>query len=309
MQPIRVLETAQSLVGRPQSRGAPLRRSPRRSTVLYLVLWLMLWAGYNTGPYYILDPSFPVDTRELIHGVRAFFPVLAGWLALMLILVRGGVKVPAIMGPLGLFSFFTIIGLATSFLLPFEQAFQAVWWGVAFGAPAAILVLALTDPQPDYAMKKLLTLSWVIDIAMMVAIVLALPVIGGPSFLPGEGRALHMGGSFSVNEFAGMAGPRNTGLGRYAGVAALAALGRLGQTARLGETVLGYGVACLPLHPGGCPGPHRDPGVHRGRFRNSSPPPHVAGGHVELGNRSDVTVGHGRLVAALLAILDPRRPI
>jgi O-antigen ligase len=147
----------------------------------------------------------------------------------MLILVRGGIKVPAIMGPLGLFCFFTIIGLAPSFLLPAEQAFQAVWWGVAFGAPAAILVLALTDPEPDYAIKKLLTLSWVIGIAMMVAIILALPVIGGPSFVPGEGRALHMGGSFVVNEFAGMAGPRSTGLGRYAAVAALAALGRLGQ--------------------------------------------------------------------------------
>jgi hypothetical protein len=189
----------------------------------------MLWMGYNTGPWFVLDPSFPANTQVLIHGVRAFFPILAGWLALMLILVRGGVKVPAIMGPLGLFSFFTIIGLAPSFLLPFEQAFQAVWWGVAFGAPAAILVLALTDPEPDYAMKNLLTLSWVVAIAMMVAIILALPVIGGPSFVPGEGRALHMGGAFSVNEFAGMAGPRNTGLSRYAGVAALAALGRLLQ--------------------------------------------------------------------------------
>jgi hypothetical protein len=189
----------------------------------------MLWAGYNTGPYYFLDPSFPADTRELIHGVRAFFPILAAWLALMLMLVRGGMKTPAIMGPLGLFSFFTIIGLGSSFLLPAEQAWQAVWWGVAFGAPAAILVLVLTDPQPEYAMKNLLTLSWVIDIAVMVAIILALPVIGGPSFVPGEGRALHRGGTFVVNEFAGMAGPRSTGLGRYAGVAALAALGRLGQ--------------------------------------------------------------------------------
>jgi hypothetical protein len=189
----------------------------------------MLWAGYNTGPWYVLDPSFPASTQVLVHGVRAFFPVLAGWLALMLMLGRGGMNRPAIMGPLGLFSFFMIIGLGPSFLLPREQAFQAVWWGVAFGAPIAVLILGLTDPQPDYAMRNLLTLSWVIDTAMMVAIILALPVIGGPSFMPGEGHALHMGGTFVVNEFAGMAGPRNTGLGRYAGVAALAALGRLVQ--------------------------------------------------------------------------------
>jgi len=224
-----MLETEQRLLRKGQSRGTPLRQPPHRSALLYLVLWLMLWAGYNTGPNLVLDPSFPADTRVLIHGVRAFFPILAGWLALMLMLVRGGMKKPAIMGPLGLFSFFTIIGLGSSFLIPAEQAWQAVWWGVAFGAPLAVLVLTLSDPEPDYAVKNLLTFSWVIDIAMMVAIILALPVIGGPSFMPGEGRGSHMGGTFVVNEFAGMAGPRNTGLGRYAGVAALAALGRLWQ--------------------------------------------------------------------------------
>ncbi len=217
------------MAGKAQSRGFPVRRPSHRSSLLYLVLWFMLWAGYNTGPYYFLDPSFPIDTRELIHGVRAFFPILAGWLALMLMLARGVIKRPAIMGPLGLLSFFTLVGLAPSFLLPAEQAWQAVWWGVAFGAPAAILVLILSDPQPDNAMKNLLTFSWVINVGMMVAIILALPVIGGPSFVPGEGNAMHRGGTFVVSEFAGMAGPRSTGLGRYAGVAALAALGRLGQ--------------------------------------------------------------------------------
>lgn len=228
MQSIHIPETARSLVGKTQSGGTPLRRSPRRSALLYLVLWLMLWAGYNTGPNLVLDPSFPADTRVLIHGVRAFFPLLAGWLALMLMLVRGGMKRLVIIGPLGLFSFFTLVGLGPSLLLSGES-FQAVYWCVAFGAPAAILVLALTDPQPDYAMKNLLTLSWVIGIAMMVAVVLVLPVIGGPSFMPTQGGAMHRVGTFTVDEVAGMAGPRNTGLGRYVGVAALAALGRIGQ--------------------------------------------------------------------------------
>ena len=229
MQSTPVPETPQSLIGKTQRPATPLRRSPHRSTLLYLVLWLMLWAGYNSGPWYVLDPSFPASTPVLIHGVRAFLPVLAGWLALILMLGRGRMKRPAIMGPLGLFSFFMIIGLGPSFLLPGERAIQAVWWAAAFGAPLAVLILGLTDPQPDVALRNLLTLSWVIDTFMMVAIILALPVIGGPSFMPGEGRALHVGGTFVVEKFAGMPGPRNTGLGRYAGVAALAALGRLCQ--------------------------------------------------------------------------------
>ena len=232
MRSIHVPETAQTLIGKAQSRGAPPRRSPRQSTLLYLVLWLMLWMGYNTGPWYVLDPSFPANNKVLIHGLRAFFPILAGWLALMLMLVRGGIKVPAIMGPLGLLGFFGFVGLAPSLLLSTEP-FQAAYWCVAFAAPVAILILVLTDPQPDYAMKKLLTLSWVIAAVMMVGIVLALPVVGGPSLVPGPQGALHIGGAFDtdrgVGNALGMGGTRNTGIARYAGVAALAALGRLLQ--------------------------------------------------------------------------------
>ncbi len=79
-------------------------------------------------------------------------------------------------------------------------------------------------------MDRLLTLSWLIAIFMMIGIVLSLPVIGGPALIPGEGAPAHMGGAFFVSDVAGMAGPRNTGVARYAGVAALAGLGRLWQT-------------------------------------------------------------------------------
>src|SRR5437899_13038723 len=118
--------TIQSAQGRP----ARLFKSPRGRAPLYLVLWLLLWCGYNTGPWYVLDPSFPATTAELIHGVRAFFPLLAGWLALIMILARGGVNKPAFMGPLGLLCFYTIIGL-TSSLFCANDIFQQSYWGVA----------------------------------------------------------------------------------------------------------------------------------------------------------------------------------
>ncbi len=205
-------------------------RAPRSRAGLYTALWLLLWAAYNTDPWLVLSPSFPANTLQLIHGVRAFFPVLAGWLALMLILERGGVNKPALIGPLGLLCFFTIIGLVSSLFLS-TQNFVATCWGAAFGAPLLILMLALSDDQPEQSMSRLLTLSWLVAVVMMVGIVLALPLIGGPSLLPTDGSEFHVKGGWSVDTvaFADMPGPRGNGLARYAAVAGLAALGGISQ--------------------------------------------------------------------------------
>jgi O-antigen ligase len=134
------------------------------------------------------------------------------------------------MGPLGLFSFYTIIGLVSSLLLS-TNVFQAVYFALAFGSPLLILMLALSDNQPEQSMSQLLTLSWLVAVVMMVGIVLALPFIGGPSLLPTDGNLFHVKGGWGVQNvaFADMPGPRGTGLARYAAVAGLASLGGISQ--------------------------------------------------------------------------------
>jgi len=206
-----------------------VRDRARPAVFFYLILWAMLWAGYNTGPWYVLHPSFPADTPALIHGVRAFFPLLAGWLALTLMVTRGGVKGLAILGPLGLFGFFALIGLVPSLLFS-SNVFQQTYWCLAFAAPLAILALTLSSPRPEYAVSQLLDFSWIVAMVMTAGIVLALPVIGGPTLMPTEGGAFRSAGAFTTHSLLGMAGTRSTGLGRYAGVAALAALAKLLQT-------------------------------------------------------------------------------
>ncbi len=232
---------------RPLDMAAGIRSlpAPGSRAALYMGLWLLVWAAYNTGPWIVLDPSFPKSTAQLINGIRAFSPMLAGWLALMLILHRGGVSKLGLMGPLGLFSFYTIIGLVPSVFLS-TNVFQAVYFALAFGCPLLILMLALSDDQPEQSMSRLLTLSWLVAVVMMVGIVLALPLIGGPSLLPTDGNVFHIKGGWSVDTvaFADMPGPRGTGLARYAAVAGLAALGGISQ-GRLAVRL--FWVAMIPV--------------------------------------------------------------
>jgi len=219
--------------------------APRSRAALYMGLWMLVWAAYNTGPWVVLDPSFPASTAQLINGIRAFSPMLAGWLALMLILQRGGISKLGLMGPLGLFGFYTLIGLVPSLFLS-TNVYQAMYFALAFGCPLLILMLALSDDQPGRTMSRLLTLSWLVAVVMMVGIVLALPLIGGPSLLPTDGSVFHVKGGWSVDTvaFADMPGPRGTGLARYAAVAGLAALGGISQ-GKLAARV--FWVAMVPV--------------------------------------------------------------
>lgn len=207
---------------------------PRRSSLLPaglagLALWLMLWAGYNTGPGYVLDPAFPSSNWELVHGLRAFLPLLAGWLALTMLLARQRVVSQAVEGPLGLLIVFAFVGLLASALLS-EEPLQALYWAFAMGAIILVLMAVLCGAEEQPAMSRLLTLNWLIATALTLGILIGLPFLGGPSpslVNPLDPHA-HWG-RFATPDFIGMAGTRNTGLARYAAVAGVAAAGRLWQ--------------------------------------------------------------------------------
>ena len=99
-------------------RQSPVAQAPKRrgrvsrNALIAVGLWALLWSGYNTGPWYVEDPRFPASTAELFHGIRAFFPLFAGWFAILLLIVRAKRVGRGIMGPLGLVLFFS---MATQF--------------------------------------------------------------------------------------------------------------------------------------------------------------------------------------------------
>ena len=210
----------------------PLQRRAKNSrqklaALAGMGLWLLIWSGYNSGPWYVMDPNFPTTNWELIHGVRAFFPQLAGWFALLWLLTpskttsRGAVE-----GPLGLMLVYSLVGVTSSMLLS-PDWFQASYWALAYGSVALVGIAILSTDQPLETASYVLTLSGIIAVVMTVGIAVGMPLIGGPS-VTADPLALHtISGGYETANFAGMAGTRNTGFARYAAVAGLYALGRM----------------------------------------------------------------------------------
>jgi len=192
-----------------------------------VALWILIWAGYNTGPWVVARPGFPASKLEFFQGIRAFFPQLAGWLALLWLLLQQKVKSWTLEGPLGLMLLFSLVGVVSSLLFsPYE--FQSAYWGLAFASTALVAIVILSNERPVEAASALLTLSEFIAVFMMAGIIVGMPLLGGSSVLPGDPLALHsVTSGYATAGFLGMAGTRNTGFARYAAVAGLAALGRI----------------------------------------------------------------------------------
>ena len=197
-------------------------------------LWLLIWSGYNSGPWYVLHPNFPASNLELIHGVRAFFPFLAGWLSILYLLTQRKVRLWVFEGPLALMLLYAAVGAISSLLLSTEW-FSALYWDLAYGSVALVGIAILSTDQPLETASSVLTLSGIIAVIMTLGIMIGLPLIGGPTVVQSDPLALHaMSGSYATSSFMGMAGTRNTGFARYAAVAGLYALGRMWQ----GRTIL-----------------------------------------------------------------------
>lgn len=227
------MPTAQSqLRHRPE---APHRVWLRPAVLFCLFLWFLIWSGYNTGVYELYEPGFPTSTLDLIQGLRVFLPILAGWLALVLIFTRSGLKKRAISGPLGLMLFFAAAGVVSSaFLSP--HPIRALCWAAEFAAVILVLMAAMSQADGLDTVSRLMTFNWMIGIAILIGLLGAIPFLGHGTLTPAVANPLgvkaYSPGSDSSSLLGVMPNTRNTGLARYAGVAGVVALARLLQGKR-----------------------------------------------------------------------------
>ena len=84
--------------------------------MLTSALCLLVWSGYNSTIYFCMDPFFPKNFINLLHGVRAFFPILAGLIAAAQLAQRRSIPKWQAFGPLGLLLLYAGIGLSSSLL-------------------------------------------------------------------------------------------------------------------------------------------------------------------------------------------------
>ncbi len=214
---------------------------PRLNTLVALGLWFLLWCGYNTSNAFVRSPGFPRDTTELIHGVRAFFPILAGWLALLVVLSRAKRALNWVMGPLGLFLLYALVGVVSSLVLSIDPI-DSIYWGANYLSIILVMlaIVSVEDALPD--LSKLLVFNWIVSTVLTFTLLGALPFLGGGGG-GGEGdvysesvvRHSYNGGGMIM----GMAGARNTGFGRYAAIAALAGLAKLRTGSRKSRFIWG----------------------------------------------------------------------
>jgi O-antigen ligase len=226
--------------GKPVMVGQGVDRQPwtRVSTILAIGLWILLWAGYNTGPYYLGRRDFPANTLELIHGLRAFVPMLAGWVALLRLLTRPNMLMRWIMGPLGLLVLYAAVGLASSALESVEPG-QAMYWGANYLAVVLVLlaIVAIDDPLLD--LQRVLLFDWIVAALMTMSLLAAIPLLGPGIIMETQAGAVRVHSYLGGASILGMASTRNTGFARYAAIAGIAAFARVWKGERTTRIIWG----------------------------------------------------------------------
>ena len=188
----------------------------------------MLWAGYNANPQK-LDFS---NLLNLFHGIRAFFTIFAAFFALIFLLRRRSFSFQIFRTPLGFLSIYTLIGIISSIFLS-RNPLLALYWAISYFSAFTVLLVVLADSNPISSLSLLINLNWIIVFIITIGLfVLFLFQPGVISFLFSgnflSGRPFeNLAGVLAGKEILGMVGTRPTGLGRYAGVAALVALAKL----------------------------------------------------------------------------------
>ena len=211
------------------ARSAESSPRPARGTLWVGFLWLMLWAGYNTSFERLLEPDFPRNALDLFHGYRALFPMLAGWLAGLMLVVKGTRAGRTLAGPLGLLALYALIGIISSLLLS-SQPLTAVYWACQYASVILVLWASLSEVDPLPCLSRLIKLNWIIVILLAAAILSAIWFDPEVKLEP-RGWLLVQppGGGSPSDQLFGMYTTRSTGVARYAAIAGLAAFARLWQ--------------------------------------------------------------------------------
>ena len=195
--------------------------------LLFLLgLWALLWGSLGAQDLrWTLNPADQTDF--LIRGLRATFPLFAGGMAVMII----AVKLPRrpdrsiLFSPLGLVALYGVVGLAAALLSP--KGWVSLYWAVAYlSVPLVIWAVVWSSNALDQIVR-LIKFNWLI-VVLLVGVVFVVGVL----YLDLGTRILHpetlLSCGLSQSWFDLTSGIlRDTGVGRFAAIAAIIALSSL----------------------------------------------------------------------------------
>ena len=92
-------------------RTIPVQAFLKRLLSPAFILWLLVWAGVNTGPWRLFSASGLMD---YVHGTRAFLPFAAAFVSLLVIRSRPGYRNAALSVGIGLLLLYGVIARRTA---------------------------------------------------------------------------------------------------------------------------------------------------------------------------------------------------
>lgn len=209
-----------------EAKGFAAEEAPVRGILLSGALWLMLWGGYATDIGRLTSPDFPAGALDLFHGLRSLFPFLAAYIAIIILLAKRSLPMKPFHGPLGFLALYTLVGIVSSISLSHEPL-TALYWAAKYGFVILVLWPILAGTNSLHYLSRLINLNWILVGILTIGLFLFF------MSQPGAISYLLAGDFWGVRPFEGLAGvpieagilgmvgTRPTGLGRYAGVAAI----------------------------------------------------------------------------------------
>ena len=205
-----------------------MRKQQARGLTLTSVLCLLVWSGYNTTIYYSMDPLFPKNFVNFVHGVRAFFPILAGMIAGAQLAQRRSLPKWLAFSPLSLLLLYAGIGLLSSIFVS-PEPIAAAYWALQYISVIVVVLAVASASAPEAHLARFISVNWGCCAAVCLGLLAGIPLLGGSAPTPRTaGSPLGVMAYGKVREeVMGMAGPRSTGFGRFAGIVILVGLAKL----------------------------------------------------------------------------------
>jgi O-antigen ligase len=173
-----------------------------------------------------MDPLFPKNFVNFVHGLRAFFPILAGVIAAGRLAQRRSLPKWLGFSPLVLLLLYGGIGLASSMLVSTEPI-GATYWALQYISVIIVVMAVAAGPEPEANLARYIGVNWVCCAAVCLALLAGIPLLGGGTLSQTVGSPLGVMAYGRVSEVMGVAAPRNTGFGRFAGIVVLVGVAKL----------------------------------------------------------------------------------
>jgi len=205
-----------------------MRKRETRGLMLTSVLCILVWSGYNSDIYYSMDPRFPKNFVNFVHGVRAFFPILAGVIAAGQLAQRRSLPKWLGFGPLTLLLLYAGIGLASSIFVS-PEPIVAAYWALQYISVIVVVMAVASGSEPEAHLGRFISVNWGCCAALCVGLLAGIPLLGGAattSRTAGSPLGVMAYGTWKP-DVMGMPGTRNTGFGRFAGIVILVGLAKL----------------------------------------------------------------------------------